>query len=110
MCDRYSQVIGGAGDYFEVADLVIQLENYTPADVTVAARQVIADTGGATIGKEAAGSVVLATAARHTHTCTDTKSKGPFAAVVPRCPVRSSCAASGKVVSRGKVATASSMG
>lgn len=33
-------VVGGAGDYLDVADTVIQMEEYRPRDVTVAARAV----------------------------------------------------------------------
>lgn len=35
-------VIGGSGDYFEVADRVIALDNYVPQDVTAAARAIAA--------------------------------------------------------------------
>lgn len=33
-------VIGGAGEYFEVADLVLQMTNYTASDVTSRAREI----------------------------------------------------------------------
>ena len=33
-------VVGGSGDYFEVADRVILMENYRPRDVTARARQI----------------------------------------------------------------------
>jgi predicted ABC-class ATPase len=33
-------VVGGSGDYFDVADLVIAMRDYRPADVTAAARDV----------------------------------------------------------------------
>ena len=33
-------VMGGSGDYFEVADLVIAMENYQPADVTDRAKEI----------------------------------------------------------------------
>ena len=33
-------VMGGSGDYFEVADLVIAMENYQPADVTQKAKDI----------------------------------------------------------------------
>jgi predicted ABC-class ATPase len=33
-------VMGGSGDYFEVADTVLQMDNYRPVDVTVKAREV----------------------------------------------------------------------
>merc|ERR1719515_202821 len=36
-------VIGGSGDYFEVADHVVMMEAYSPRDVTEAARQIAAD-------------------------------------------------------------------
>ena len=36
-------VIGGSGDYFEVADKVVMMEAYSPRDVTEAARQIAAD-------------------------------------------------------------------
>ncbi|MCG0239220.1 MAG: ABC-ATPase domain-containing protein [Firmicutes bacterium] len=36
-------VVGGAGDYLDVADTVILMQNYRPADVTARARQVAAE-------------------------------------------------------------------
>ena len=33
-------VVGGSGDYFDVADRVIMMENYRPRDVTAAAREI----------------------------------------------------------------------
>jgi predicted ABC-class ATPase len=51
-------VMGGSGDYFDVADTVIALEDYQPSDVTEAARQVAATyrterqaEGGASFGQ-----------------------------------------------------------
>jgi len=35
-------VLGGSGDYFEVADLVVQLDAYVPRDVTARAHQIAA--------------------------------------------------------------------
>ncbi len=35
-------VMGGSGDYFDVADTVIMMDAYTPRDVTTAARKIIA--------------------------------------------------------------------
>ena len=35
-------VIGGSGDYFEVADKVVMMEAYSPCDVTEKARQIAA--------------------------------------------------------------------
>jgi predicted ABC-class ATPase len=35
-------VMGGSGDYFEVADTVIALENFAPRDVTAQAREIVA--------------------------------------------------------------------
>ncbi|WP_027363617.1 ABC-ATPase domain-containing protein [Desulfotruncus alcoholivorax] len=35
-------VVGGSGDYFEVADQVILMENYSPRDVTARAKQISA--------------------------------------------------------------------
>ena len=37
------RVIGGAGDYFDVADLVIQMDSYLPFDVTAKAKAIAAD-------------------------------------------------------------------
>lgn len=39
-------VVGGSGDYFEVADRVIMMQNYKPADVTEQARRIAFETGG----------------------------------------------------------------
>jgi predicted ABC-class ATPase len=36
-------VVGGSGDYFDVADTVIAMRAYVPRDVTVEARQIVAD-------------------------------------------------------------------
>ena len=36
-------VLGGVGDYFEVADTVIQMLHYEPLDVTIAARKIAKD-------------------------------------------------------------------
>ncbi len=36
-------VMGGSGDYFDVADLVIAMESYRPADVTKEARRIAAE-------------------------------------------------------------------
>ncbi len=36
-------VMGGSGDYFEVADTVVQMEGYHPADVTARARELAGD-------------------------------------------------------------------
>ncbi len=36
-------VLGGSGDYFDVADQVIQMHEYTPRDVTEEARRICAD-------------------------------------------------------------------
>lgn len=38
-------VMGGSGDYFEVADTVIAMEEYRPADATAAARRIAAGAG-----------------------------------------------------------------
>jgi len=35
-------VVGGAGDYFDVADTVLLLDNYTVVDVTERAKQIAA--------------------------------------------------------------------
>ncbi|MBF7082342.1 ABC-ATPase domain-containing protein [Desulfallas sp. Bu1-1] len=39
-------VVGGSGDYFEVADRVIMMQNYLPRDVTARAREIAAATRG----------------------------------------------------------------
>ncbi len=39
-------VVGGSGDYFEVADRVIMMHNYLPRDVTARAREIAAAAGG----------------------------------------------------------------
>ncbi|RUS19359.1 hypothetical protein BC937DRAFT_87611 [Endogone sp. FLAS-F59071] len=50
-------VIGGCGDYMDVADVVVEMRNYLPKDVTVRAKQIacefpsnLADEGGTTYG------------------------------------------------------------
>ncbi|KAA0162886.1 hypothetical protein FNF31_01136 [Cafeteria roenbergensis] len=54
-------VVGGAGDYFAVADLVIAIDEYVPADATARAKAIIEETGGAAAvlsdagGRSAAG-------------------------------------------------------
>ena len=51
-------VIGGSGDYFEIADTVIAMENFLPQDVTVEAKEIAASSpseriseGGMSFGK-----------------------------------------------------------
>lgn len=39
-------VVGGSGDYFDVADRVIMMQNYLPADVTGRARSIAGETAG----------------------------------------------------------------
>lgn len=39
-------VVGGSGDYLEVADRVIMMQNYLPRDVTARAREIVAATRG----------------------------------------------------------------
>jgi len=36
-------VVGGLGDYFEIADVVIKMEQYVPSDVTVEAKRIAAN-------------------------------------------------------------------
>ncbi|MDD5555775.1 MAG: ABC-ATPase domain-containing protein [bacterium] len=52
-------VMGGAGDYFEVADTVIMMDEYLPKDVTAEARRIAAEggTGRAFEGGERFGAV-----------------------------------------------------
>ena len=42
-------VLGGSGDYFEVADTVIAMESYVPADVTARAKEIAAEMLAGTI-------------------------------------------------------------
>ncbi|EWM20828.1 ABC transporter, ATPase, putative [Nannochloropsis gaditana] len=74
-------VIGGAGDYFEVADTVIMMDNYTPLDKTVAAKA-IADQYSSSAG--------TSFFAPH------------FGTLSRRLPVPASLRTEGKVVARGK--------
>jgi len=39
-------VLGGVGDYFEVADTIIQMVRYEPFDVTVAAKRIARESPG----------------------------------------------------------------
>jgi len=39
-------VVGGAGDYFDVADTVVQMDAYEPRDVTARAKEIAAEFGG----------------------------------------------------------------
>eukprot|EP00741_Cyanophora_paradoxa_P016545 tig00020927_g15975.t1 len=43
-------VVGGSGDYFEVADTVIAMHDYAPRDATADARRIVAETGGGPAG------------------------------------------------------------
>jgi predicted ABC-class ATPase len=45
-------VLGGVGDYFEVADTVIQLKEYRPHDVTERAREIIASSPSPRVAEE----------------------------------------------------------
>ena len=60
-------VIGGAGDYFDVADAVVAMNSYVPADVTAKAKDIARQVPG---GMEGSGL--------------------PFGAVAPRTPVMKS--------------------
>lgn len=40
-------MIGGSGDYFEVADSVVMMDSYLPKDVTKRAKQIAMDTQAA---------------------------------------------------------------
>lgn len=42
MCCCWVQVMGGSGDYFQDADTVIVMDNYTPSDQTAAAHSIAA--------------------------------------------------------------------
>ncbi|MDX1648329.1 MAG: ABC-ATPase domain-containing protein [Myxococcota bacterium] len=61
-------VMGGCGDYFDVADTVIEMHDYRPGDVTDRARRIAAESPGAR-RREA---------------------REPLAAAAPRCPVPAS--------------------
>jgi predicted ABC-class ATPase len=61
-------VMGGCGDYFDVADTVIEMHAYRPRDVTAEARRIAAESPG-TRRSEA---------------------REPLRAVTPRCPVAAS--------------------
>ena len=69
-------VVGGAGDYFAVADTVIMLENYAPSDVTDKAKA---------IAHELPTSIPPPPPA------------GTFSRVAPRCPLPSGLDSSRKV-------------
>ena len=58
MCIRDSSsvlVVGGAGDYLDVADTVIQMDEYRPQDVTRRAREVAHELPQKTSGPQAPG-------------------------------------------------------
>jgi len=61
-------VVGGSGDYFEVADTVIALEEYRPRDVTDEARRIAANAGSQR----------------------RVEADGPFGPVTPRVPLGAS--------------------
>jgi len=61
-------VVGGSGDYFDVADTVVMMDNYLPRDVTRRAKEI-----AGRFGRERR-----------------TEAAGPFGEVTPRCPVGSS--------------------
>lgn len=71
-------VIGGAGDYFAVADHVIMMDTYAPRDVTAEAKAIAAQHGGEAIEQDAA-----------------------FPSVRARIPLARGFDVSGKVVARG---------
>lgn len=48
-------VVGGAGDYFDVADAVVMMDSYCPTDVTQKARQIARDIPSTTSSPSAAG-------------------------------------------------------
>jgi predicted ABC-class ATPase len=97
-------VVGGCGDYFEVADLVICMENYLPRDATQEAKEIVAATamtsaagsgggggggGGGSSSSRSSGSSALAAA------------EFPFERVASRAVAhRSLNAHGGKVVAR----------
>ena len=54
-------VIGGAGEYFEVADRVILMDSYKAYDVTEKARHIVKETGGATGGSPCCSPAVAST-------------------------------------------------
>lgn len=53
-------VLGGSGDYFEVADTVIVMHSYVPEEVTAAAKAIAADMLAGTIHIDAAFGKVAA--------------------------------------------------
>ncbi len=57
-------VIGGAGDYFDAADTVIQMDEYHPRDVTVDARRIAAELPRPTADRHAPGGWPACTARR----------------------------------------------
>lgn len=71
-------VIGGAGDYFEVADTVIMMDCYTPKDVTLQAKTIAEDSKGAVLQFPA------------------------FGETSTRTPVAKTFITGGKIVARGK--------
>ena len=72
-------VIGGSGDYFDVADCVIMMDSYQCMDVTTRAKEIAA-----------AGASHVAS------------SSEPFGSVVARCPVSKAYQPDGKVAVRAK--------
>ena len=77
-------VVGGSGDYFDVADKVIMMDSYTPIDVTERAKEVSRGGGAASVLACAAGAAAPLTAL----------------GIVARAPRRESFAVQGKTVAR----------
>ena len=74
-------VIGGSGDYFEVADCVVMMDCYTPKDVTKEAQQISVEHGGIPVSQRSPAP--------------------PFGAVAVRKPVQAAFRGEGKTVARG---------
>jgi predicted ABC-class ATPase len=75
-------VVGGSGDYFDVADLVIMMDEYTPKDVTRNAREIVSanpskreNTGTSGFG-EITPRIVLKSGFPEGHKGRDIKAKG----------------------------------
>ena len=78
-------VIGGCGDYFEVADLVIMMDHYKPEDVTARAHEICRDGSGG--GSGSGGGMLLS-------------SSEPFGAVTSRALNTRCLFTEGKVIAR----------
>ncbi len=70
-------VLGGSGDYFEVADTVIAMDSYVPAEVTAEARSIAAEMLAGTIHIDATFGKVAARVVERASIDTSVRTKVP---------------------------------